>query len=134
MRKIKHPTSLVLSREEIVQFQLRFTLRAFGFNDTELLVLSYIAVHGDSATEKILRDKVLGSYQTVKNYLSVLRKTGVLQGNNIHPNIKVFQEDLEYTIKLEIDDKTSKVEKVREAKSKVAESKEAESKEAESLA
>lgn len=104
MRKIKHPIPLKVSKEELVQFQLKFILRAFNFNDTELFVLAYIAVHGDQATDKILKDKILGSYQTVKNYISRLRKTGVILENNIHPKIKVFEENLEYTVNLELDE------------------------------
>lgn len=103
MKKIKHPSPLKVTKEELVSFQLSFTLRSFEFNKTELLVLSYIYLHKDEATSKLQKDKVLGSYQTIKNYISQLRKTGLIQGNRLHPNIKVFTEDLEYTIQLEIE-------------------------------
>lgn len=105
MKKIKHPVPLRFSREELVSFQLKFTLRKFNFNDTELLVLAYIYLHGDLATDKILGDKVLGSYQTVKNYMSKLRKSGVIVGEKLHPNIKVFEESLEYTFELILNEK-----------------------------
>lgn len=100
MKKIKHPVPLKLSKEELVSFQLKFTLRKFNFNETELLVLAYIYLYGDGATDKILKDKVLGSYQTVKNYISKLRKSKVILEDRLHPNIKVFEESLEYTFEL----------------------------------
>lgn len=104
MKRIKHPSVLEMSREEIIKFQLSFILRQFKFNDTQLLILAYLYLHQDDATDKLLDDGILGSYQTVKNYISRLRKTGLVHGNKLHPKIKVFEEDLEYTIKLKVNE------------------------------
>lgn len=104
MKKIKHPTVLKVSLEELVSFQLGYILREFSFNKTELLVLSYIYLYKDDATSKLQADKVLGSYQTIKNYMSNLRKTGLIIENRLHPQIKLFTEDLEFTVKLTIDE------------------------------
>lgn len=112
MKKIQHPKTLKLSKIELIKFQLRYILmNVIRVTETELEVLAYIYLYGRKAIFEITKVRFLTSEKTVENMITAFRKKGLVQGvskeTRINPNIVILVEDIEFTIKLELDDKVS---------------------------
>lgn len=112
MKKIKHPKPLLLSKVELVKFQLKYILEKHNFNSTELLTLSYVYLFGERTPTIMVNNKLSKSEKSIENIISKFRKKGLIQGfkeeTMLHPLIKPFIGDLEFTIKLELNEGVDK--------------------------
>lgn len=108
MKEFKHPKILDVNLIELITFQLDYILLDYKLKDADIKVLAYIYIYGDNAVKHVLKDNVLGSAKTVENYISSLRKVGLVHGRRnatkVHPSIKVFKEDIKFSIKLKLKD------------------------------
>ena len=106
MKEFKHPKTLEVSLVELITFQLEYILMDYEVKEAEIKVLAYIYIYGNDAPKYVVKDKILGRIKTVENYISTLRKLGLVHGNRnttkVHPGIKVFKEDIEFSIKLKL--------------------------------
>lgn len=106
MKIIKHPTIKKVSKEELVRFQLQYTLEQYDIADTELTVLAYIYLYGRDAIQKLLDDTILKSKKSIENIITKYRKEGIIHGlrqdTALHPGIKPFLENIEFSIQLEL--------------------------------
>lgn len=109
MRSIEYPEVLKLSKEELVAFQLNYILRKMKLNETQLRVLAYVYLYGHDTADRLYREGFTKSARSVYNSISDFRKLKLVVGKGeetrLHPNIKVYLEDLSYTIKLELHDR-----------------------------
>lgn len=96
-----------VSKEDLVCFQLKHILNDLNPPPTDIKVLAYLYLYKDESIERLMEDKVLNSEQGIRNYYSLYRKKGVIVGKGnktkLHEGIKIFTQNIEFTIKLEID-------------------------------
>lgn len=105
MKQITHPHIKQVSKEDLVKFQLRFTLEQYRINDSDLTVLSYIYIYEDKAVDKLLEIGFSKSEKSIQNTISKYRKKGIVTSqNSLHSQIKPFVEDLEFSIKFKLND------------------------------
>lgn len=112
MKDLYHPEIIQVRSQDLVSFQLRWILHGIvKLNDTELLVLSYVFLHGRDAIEKMVSEKELSSRKTVENYISAFRKQGLILGTGketrLNPDIKIELRDMSYILKFQIKDNES---------------------------
>lgn len=103
MRQVRHPHIKKVTKEDLVKFQLRFTLEQYRINDSDLTVLAYVYLHEDKAIDKLMDIKFSKSEKSIENTISKYRKKGIVsKGISLHSQIKPFTENLEFTIKFEL--------------------------------
>ncbi len=108
MQKFKYPKTLDVNMIELITFQLEYILMDYRLKKTQLKILAYVYVYGTGAITELIKEGLLTNAKTAENYISGLRKLGLVHGlrnsTKIHPNIKVFEEDIEFSIKLQLKD------------------------------
>lgn len=114
MRKIKYPEVLELNKINLVKFQLEYALRGIlKLSKTELDVLAYVYLHGRKAVEIMKEKDIVQHEKTVENYITGFRKKGVIVGfsteTRLNENIKIFLEDIEYTIQIKLKDEDTSI-------------------------
>jgi len=81
MKKIKHTDTLIVSKEELVAFQLRYILIDHKpITETEFNVLAYVYLYGRQAIDKVVKAEILSNDKTVENIISKFRKKGLIHG------------------------------------------------------
>lgn len=102
-----------LSPIEFYRFQLDQIINSKYdiLNSTQITILAYIKVYGLKASDMILKDRILTSYNSVKNYFTWLNSKGYIfkeQGEkkntyiNIGVNPKIKLEDSDFVQLTEI--------------------------------
>ena len=109
MKKIKHTDTLIVSKEELVAFQLRYILIDHKpITETEFNVLAYVYLYGRQAIDKVVKAEILSNDKTVENIISKFRKKGLIHGigkkTKLHPQIKPFLGSIEFSIKLKLNE------------------------------
>ena len=106
IKQVRYPHIKEVSKEELVKFQLEFTLDGYRLNNSDLNVLSYVYVHGKDAIDKLLDSRLFKSEKSIENIISKYRKKGLIQKGRfkLHSQIKPYIQDIEYTIQLKIND------------------------------
>lgn len=106
IKQLKHPKEIRLNEVELVKFQLSYILRAIDISDTELYTLSYMYVYEEDVPSLMVKEGKIKREKSVENIISKFRKKGIIQGKGIetrlHPNIRPFIGDLDFTIKLRL--------------------------------
>jgi len=97
----------VVSPTEFYRIQLGFI--APHINNTMLTILAYVKHYGYAdAMTKLYEDRVLTSMGSIKNYLTDLRKAGLLIGYEpdvrLNDDILIFEQDLVYMLILDKDE------------------------------
>lgn len=104
-KRVKHPHIKQVSREDLVKFQLRYTLEQYRINESELTVLAYVYLYGKQAVTKLINIEFSKSEKSIENIISKYRKKGIItKQTTLHKQIKPFVEDLEFSIKFKLDD------------------------------
>lgn len=102
MKSFKLSAPLKFDKVDFYKFQLRTYLPRVKLNDTEQAVVVYYYLH-ENPIQELLKDGVFKSHKSVENYVSRLRKQGLLVGKGkvktrVNPQIKFYDEDFEITI------------------------------------
>jgi hypothetical protein len=99
-------------RLRYIKFQIRYSLpeylieggmrSPFEVNEGELTLLAYMVMYKEAAVETFLSHGHSKSQKSVENYLSGLRKKGLVVGKEINPDlyISLSPEGHVYTFKL----------------------------------
>lgn len=107
MKKLIHPKTLEVNKLELVEFQLKYILHELkSITKTELKILAYLFIYKTNVVDKVVEDQLLTSRKSTENYISGLRKKGIVVGTGqytkLNPAINIVEENLEFTIKLKL--------------------------------
>jgi len=108
MKTIRHPKCELLSKVDLIAFQLRYILRPKVLNDTELMLLAYIFLYRHKAIDVSLKEGrlPLKNRNSVSNMITGFRKDGLVHGTGkktkLHPHIKPILDDISFTIEFKL--------------------------------
>ena len=87
---------------DYIKFQAQHCV-PFGLNDGELTLIAYIFLYNDQAIDKFIQDGHSKSHKSMENYMSTLRKKGLIIGKGLTPELYLSKDptDHYYTFKIE---------------------------------
>lgn len=110
MKTLEYPEIINVTKEELVEFQLRYILKGVAeTTPTDEKILSHVYFYKDKAIDTIHERRILTSRKSIENYISKYRKLGVIVGKGkntrLNPSITLVEEDMSYVIKFKLKDK-----------------------------
>ncbi len=85
---------------DYIKFQARYSI-PIDLNDGELTLIAYKFLYGENAVEQFISDGHSKSNKSVENYLSTLRKKGLIIGKGLNPDLYLTKDSSQhvYTFK-----------------------------------
>ena len=87
---------------DFVKFQAQHSV-PFHLNDGEVTLVAYMFLYGDKAVERFIADGHSRSEKSVENYMSTLRKKGLVTGKVLIPELYLSTEHVDHVFTFSVD-------------------------------